>query len=108
MPTFKQPLYEQYFEGIELTEKLRQGPRIILDDGSVSFGYINSSLNLVHHRLLGPAFISHSGNVTWIIENKLHRDCGPAVIWPDGQKFWYKNAVEISQLVQFIETGITT
>jgi hypothetical protein len=31
------------------------------------------------------------GTKVWWLNGKLHREDGPAVIWPDGTEYWYLN-----------------
>jgi hypothetical protein len=31
------------------------------------------------------------GNKSWYLNDKLHREDGPAVEWADGDKYWYLN-----------------
>ena len=35
--------------------------------------------------------VSASGNKYWYLNDKLHREDGPAVEWDDGDKWWYLN-----------------
>jgi hypothetical protein len=47
------------------------------------------------HRLNGPAIIYFDGDTYWYKHGKLHRDDGPAVEWPsDGTEEWYKDGEE--------------
>jgi antitoxin component YwqK of YwqJK toxin-antitoxin module len=32
-----------------------------------------------------------NGKQEWFLNDKRHREDGPAVIWPDGRQFWYLN-----------------
>ena len=43
------------------------------------------------HREDGPAVIYPDGTQYWFISGKLHRENGPAVIYPDGRQYWYIN-----------------
>ena len=52
-------------------------------------------MNGVLHRHDGPAIIYSDGSKVWYKNDKLHRDDGPAVIYSDGSKTWYKNGVRI-------------
>ena len=45
------------------------------------------------HREDGPAIIYPDGEERWYQYGKLHRTDGPAVIFPDGEKLWYLNGV---------------
>ncbi len=42
------------------------------------------------HRDDGPARIWPNGGQEWFQHGKLHRDDGPARIWPDGKQEWYR------------------
>lgn len=41
------------------------------------------------HRDKGPAVIRNDGCIQYCFNNHLHRLDGPAMIWPDGQKFYW-------------------
>jgi hypothetical protein len=43
------------------------------------------------HREDGPALISPYGNKFWYRYGKMHRDVGPAVEWDSGMKEWHRN-----------------
>jgi hypothetical protein len=44
------------------------------------------------HRIGKPALIFPNGDVIWFVNDKLHRDDGPAVEYPSENKFeWYKD-----------------
>ena len=45
------------------------------------------------HREDGPAVIWSDGTKWWYRNGKIHCVDGPAVIWPDGSKFWYRNGL---------------
>jgi hypothetical protein len=47
------------------------------------------TLNGKLHRENGPACIWPSGTKTWFINGKRHRLNGPAIEWSDGSKEWY-------------------
>ena len=49
--------------------------------------YLNDEL----HREDGPAVIYPNGCQEWFFHNKLHRKDGPAVIWSNGYQEWYLN-----------------
>ncbi len=42
------------------------------------------------HREDGPAIIYPNGTQFWFKEGKLHRDDGPAVIYSNGTQAWWK------------------
>ncbi len=58
-----------------------------VDSIGTQFWYINGKL----HREDGPAIIYPNGGEDWYINGKLHREDGPAAIFPDGIQKWYIN-----------------
>jgi hypothetical protein len=46
-------------------------------------------LNDKRHREDGPAVERSDGGKEWWIDGKLHREDGPAIEWADGNKEWY-------------------
>lgn len=48
-------------------------------------------LNDKRHRENGPAITYEDGTQEWWINNQLHREDGPAVIHANGTEFWYLN-----------------
>jgi hypothetical protein len=51
------------------------------------FWYLNDKL----HREDGPAFEGSDGTKSWYLNGKRHREDGPAIEWSSGTKFWYLN-----------------
>jgi hypothetical protein len=43
------------------------------------------------HREDGPAVINASGTQIWYLNDELHREDGPARIWSNGTQDWYLN-----------------
>jgi hypothetical protein len=43
------------------------------------------------HREDGPAVVYSDGTREWYRNDQLHREDGPAVVFPDGRKYWYRN-----------------
>ena len=37
------------------------------------------------------------GSKSWYLNNKIHREDGPAIEWPDGTKFWCLNGKLLTQ-----------
>ena len=68
-------------------------------NGNVSIEITTSSImicmNGVLHRDDGPAVIFSNGSKAWYKNGERHREDGPAVIYSDGSKVWYKNGVRI-------------
>jgi len=54
-------------------------------------GTITYKLNGKYHRENGPAVEYPNGDKSWYINGKLHREDGPAVEWSNGTKYWYLN-----------------
>ncbi len=61
-------------------------------DGDKSW-YLNDKL----HREDGPAIEYANGHKAWYLNDKLHREDGPAVEWADGTKFWYLNDKKVTE-----------
>ena len=51
------------------------------------FWYLNDKI----HREDGPAVEYSNGDKYWWINGKLHREDGPAIEWANGYKSWYLN-----------------
>ena len=51
------------------------------------YWYLNDKL----HREDGPAAEYPDGTKYWYLNDKLHREDGPAIEWSDGYKAWYLN-----------------
>ena len=51
----------------------------------------------IFHNPYGPAVVGKYGYKEYIIENKLHRLDGPAVIWRDGDEGYYINSKKLSK-----------
>ena len=45
------------------------------------------------HREDGPAIIFPDGTQYWHRNGEFHRDDGPAIIYPDGRQHWYRNGI---------------
>ena len=58
----------------------------VYDNGSKSW-YLNDKL----HREDGPAVEWADGSKFWYLKGKFHREDGPAIERADGSKFWYLN-----------------
>jgi len=54
--------------------------------------YLNDKL----HREDGPAIENPDGEKQWYLHGNLHREDGPAIEWPNGSKFWYLNDEKVS------------
>lgn len=56
---------------------------------TLSNGTIEWRLDNRLHREDGPAVESGCGFKEWWNHGRVHREDGPAVIWPNGDKEWY-------------------
>jgi hypothetical protein len=54
-------------------------------------------LNGKVHREDGPALIYPDGTQFWFINNNIHREDGPAIILPNGKKEWYYKGKQVSE-----------
>jgi hypothetical protein len=51
--------------------------------------YYKDKAMTIHHREDGPAVEYPDGDKSWYINGKLHREDGPAVEYADGGKAWF-------------------
>ena len=63
----------------------------IRSDGAKEW-WLNDKL----HREDGPAVEESDGTKFWYLHGELHREDGPAVESPDGQKQWYLHGKQVS------------
>jgi hypothetical protein len=62
-------------------------------------GTIYWLLNNKCHREKGPAFFNkENGYKYWKQYSCLHRLDGPAVIYPSGTKYWFVNGIDVTEL----------
>jgi hypothetical protein len=61
--------------------------KVQVDDDGNKFWYINDKL----HREDGPAVENANGSKYWYLNGDLHRTDGPSVEYADGSKEWYLN-----------------
>ena len=54
-------------------------------------------LNDKLHREDGPAIEVCYGNKCWYLNGKRHREDGPAIEWANGSKSWFLNDEEVTQ-----------
>ena len=66
---------------------------VVVDEDGTKFWYLNDKL----HREDGPAYEDANGYKYWYINNKLHREDGPAVEGTDGYKEWYINGKRVTE-----------
>ena len=58
-----------------------------VDEYKTKWWYLNDKL----HREDGPAVEWADGSKWWYLNGKRHREDGPAIEWADGSKWWYLN-----------------
>ena len=68
------------------------------------YGTKHWCLNEKRHREDGPAIERADGSKRWYLNDKRHREDGPAVEYADGSKWWYLNGEKIDQLVFWVTT----
>jgi hypothetical protein len=61
--------------------------KVDVDDDGNKYWLLNNKL----HREDGPAIEYADGSKQWILNGKRHRTDGPAVEYADGTKMWYLN-----------------
>ena len=54
-------------------------------------------LNDKRHREDGPAREWADGDKAWLLNDKLHREDGPAIEFADGTKSWYLNGEKLTE-----------
>ena len=47
------------------------------------------------HRDNGPAVIYPDGTQLWYRNGKRHRDDGPSAVYPDGTQYWHRNGFRV-------------
>ena len=62
------------------------------DNGDI-YWYLNDKL----HREDGPACEYANGTKEWYLNGKEHREDGPAVEWSDGSKAWFLNGKQVTE-----------
>ena len=63
------------------------------DANGTKHWYLNDKL----HREDGPAIEYADGTKYWWLNGKLHREDGPAVEYADGGKYWWLNGKKLTQ-----------
>jgi hypothetical protein len=61
--------------------------------------YINGEL----HREDGPAVIFPDGRGFWYLNGKLHREDGPAITFSTGTEYWFLNGKEVDPMIVLIQ-----
>jgi hypothetical protein len=64
---------------------------LIIDEFGSKFYYLNNKF----HKEDGPAIESFNGDKYWYLNGKHHREDGPALEYPSGYKEWYLNGQKI-------------
>jgi len=65
---------------------------LVVDLDGTQAWYLNDKL----HREDGPAFVLSNGDKAWFINGKKHRVDGPAIIRANGKQEWWTNGNRIS------------
>ncbi len=65
----------------------------VVDNNGNKLWYLNDKL----HREDGPAIEFVTGTKFWYLNGKLHRKDGPAVEYVNGDKYWYLNNISYSE-----------
>ena len=68
-------------------------PFMQIDEFGTKSWYLNDKL----HREDGPAVESPEGTKFWYLNGKLHREYGPAIEHTDGDKSWYLNDKRVTE-----------
>ena len=61
--------------------------KVKVDDNGTIFWFINDKL----HREDGPAVEHADGSKSWYLSGECHREDGPAIERANGDKYWYLN-----------------
>ena len=69
----------------------KEQPECEMDAGGNKRWYLNDKL----HREDGPAVEYRYGRKDWWLHGKRHREDGPAIEWADGDKWWYLHNKEV-------------
>ena len=75
--------------------------KVLVAPNGNKFWYLNDKC----HREGGPAVEYADGDKFWFLKGQLHREDGPAVECADGHKFWYLEGEKISEQ-EFIARSI--
>ena len=77
---------------------------VTVDEQGTTRWYLDDKL----HRENGPAVEYVDGSKKWFLDGKLHRADGPAIERADGTKEWYINGVQLSEAEFLKRTKSTT
>ena len=64
-----------------------------VNDYGTKYWHLNNKL----HRENGPAVEWENGYKAWYLNGKKHRENGPAVEWVNGDKSWYLNGKKLTE-----------
>ena len=70
---------------------VKEQPECEVDKNGTKRWYLNDKL----HREDGPAVEHTDGGKEWWLHDERHREDGPAIEWPDGDKWWYLHGEEV-------------
>ena len=77
----------------DMTKSANKPKMIISSEGAQLW-----KLDGLLHREDGPAVIWPDGGQEWWLNGNLHREDGPAVIEPDGTQEWWANSIKYSNI----------
>ena len=69
----------------------KEQPECEVNESGTKRWYLNDKL----HREDGPAVEWSNGSKQWYFNDKLHREDGPACEWADGDKWWWLHGKEV-------------
>ena len=78
---------EKFFEEPAVAGVGAEEPVMEIDEYGNKFWYLNDK----YHREDGPAIEYADGNKFWSLNGKLHREDGPAIETAEGDKSWFLN-----------------
>ena len=67
-------------------------PELKIEQDGTKCWFLNDKL----HREDGPAVEYPNGRKCWYLNDKRHREDGPAIEWTDGEKEWWFNGKEVT------------
>ena len=74
-------------------KSIMNNPMCNIDSNGTKWWYLNDKL----HREGGPAIEHEDGTKAWYLNGKLHREDGPAIEYAYGTKWWYLNDRELTE-----------
>ena len=79
-------------------------PKLEIDFNSSKRWYLNDKL----HREDGPAVERVNGDKCWYLNGKLHREDGPACEFANGTKYWFLHDKDVTKNVEkLMKSGLS-